>query len=460
MSPALLYMSEIRFDYGLVQGSQRNADGSLRVWATVSHVGALQYAEPTGSRRTEYVDKADLFEPASLNTLAGIPFVSPHSKDLVPSKSEIKGSVLSQHIADHDRGALLTDVVIWDADTIKEIEEGRITGLSLGYKCDLEKREDGKLYQTNRRYYHLAGVKVPRAVNARFHLDSQDPVEDPEIPVMNGVLYHAQKRDDALGSREDFLALGEKYHWDCKPGCDCKRKKRGKKKMKLNFDGIETEVDDSVGVVFQALLARMDAISTRLDMVMQRDPEDDEDEEEEEDVPRKSGKNYKDHLDALEGERDALRAIVDRLDESEEDESEEDEDEEDDEDEEEDEEKEDGKMDSAAIASKIRLITEAAPLLPDYRIDDLAEMSPTAIKRLAIAAMSSRFDIADLETRPPAAIDAIYETLSQNRIRTDAAQRRSLADVVRQDRGVAPPGAVSAAAHAKFASNYKSFLNS
>lgn len=438
----------IRFDYGKVQKSERHPDGSLRVWATVSHRGALSYGNPDGSRRIEYLDDADLFDADSLNTLAGIPYVSPHPQVLTPSVSEVKGLVMSQHIADHGRGALMTDIVVRDPQAIADIESGAITGLSLGYKCKLEQRQDGKLYQTNRRYYHLAGVKVPRAPGARFHLDSQDPDWDLRLPV-NAILFREQFDAADETEKEGLCQVATQFNWDCNDDCNCKDKKtkrKGRKKMQFNLDGNQYEMDDSVGVVLSGILTKLDALAARFDMMNPKD------EEEEEDVERvsKKDKAYKDRLDSLEGERDALAAALDSVRSDKEDAEEEDE---------EDDEEDDEEMDAADwVANKVALISQVSPLV-GLHAKKLATMSNSDIQRLAIRTVDRRFDAEDLATRSPEEISGMFSALI-NSASHASVMRATLGGVVRQDAMPVIPGSVSVQAHAKLANAYSDFLKS
>lgn len=143
--------------------------------------GVFIYTRADGSTRREYRPPEEVFKPASLATLKGIPFIVEHTAGFFHEDGErpIAGTVLGDGVQDGDN--LRAPIVIHLPKTLGDRRE-----LSLAYDLDLEEKPgetpQGERYdaiQRNIRYDHLAGVKRGRAGNARLRLDHDDAASGP-----------------------------------------------------------------------------------------------------------------------------------------------------------------------------------------------------------------------------------------------------------------------------------------
>ncbi|MGL6344110.1 MAG: DUF2213 domain-containing protein, partial [Waterburya sp.] len=80
---------------------------------------------------------------------------------------------MTSNLAIIDGDFLGIAMTITDDKTIDDIVSGRKRQISCGYETEVEKREDGKFYQTHRTGNHIAIVEKGRAgANASIHMDS------------------------------------------------------------------------------------------------------------------------------------------------------------------------------------------------------------------------------------------------------------------------------------------------
>ncbi|MEL6224565.1 MAG: DUF2213 domain-containing protein [Cyanobacteria bacterium J06627_8] len=166
---------EKRLDYGRVSDWEKLDDGRLRVKASVSRVGTLDYRLPDGSTQTEHLTADELFKPTSLETagLAPVTLGHPEVGMVTPAnwrKYSVGATGSKVEARKHD-GLVDVVFVVGDEEAIAAIEEDGIREVSAGYTTEL--RSDGeKLYQTDRKYNHFALVKRGRAgETVRLHLD-------------------------------------------------------------------------------------------------------------------------------------------------------------------------------------------------------------------------------------------------------------------------------------------------
>lgn len=142
----------------------RLGSGAVRLDAAVTRVGVLQYSD---GQRTwgELKDPAEVFSPASLATLPGLPVTVDHPPELVTPTTW--NDVAVGHVGDgvrpeRDTGLVVAPVVVSDADTIARILSGDLVEVSAGYTCAVVEEEgvyDGVPYsarQTDILYNHAA----------------------------------------------------------------------------------------------------------------------------------------------------------------------------------------------------------------------------------------------------------------------------------------------------------------
>lgn len=106
----------------------------------------------------------EVFNPATVASFEGKPFTNDHPYELLDVNNTPiyeKGHVQNVRISD-DRVYLDADIMVKDAQTIQEIENGK-RELSAGYNCDCLQDENGNWYQANIIGNHVALVDKGRA---------------------------------------------------------------------------------------------------------------------------------------------------------------------------------------------------------------------------------------------------------------------------------------------------------
>ena len=168
----------VRFDLAPIVNSEQLEDGRLRVRATFSKVGPLVYVDGDGNTRTEILEADELFRADSLETAGLAPVTLGHPKVGMVTPENYKefavGASGSTVLADKQRGLVEVVFLVGDAEAIEAVKRGDASEVSAGYYANIEDR-NGQLYQTNRRYNHLALVQKGRAgPQVRVHMDSDD----------------------------------------------------------------------------------------------------------------------------------------------------------------------------------------------------------------------------------------------------------------------------------------------
>jgi hypothetical protein len=152
----------------------RTADGYLAASPRIARTGIQVYkgwemGVPEKETVRIYRPEKEVFAPDSLRSYAHKPVTNDHPKEAVTSDNWRKYAV--GHTADEilrDGGFIRIPIMISDANTIQDIEEGK-TQLSLGYTMELDwtpgKAPNGEAYdgvQRNIRANHLALVAAAR----------------------------------------------------------------------------------------------------------------------------------------------------------------------------------------------------------------------------------------------------------------------------------------------------------
>lgn len=260
--PVSLRFDRARFNSNNVE---RLEDGRLRVKATFSRVGPLNYLRSDGTLQTEHVTADELFRPDSLETagLAAVTLGHPPEGMVTPKtwKKHNVGASGSEIKAHREDGLVSVVFVVGDEEAIEAVESGKATEVSAGYTTTVEQRGDGQWYQTNRKYNHLALVERGRAgPSVRLHLDAAD--------------------DWAVMADDSAPADDDEPHNDAKGGCDCMGKYKG------------FEMDEGAIEAFKKMEADMA------------------------DLKKKAVKGDEleaNRIDALEGENEGLKARIDSL---------------------------------------------------------------------------------------------------------------------------------------------------
>lgn len=176
-----------RFDRGQVKGDAFITDeGYIKANAIVTRTGVFLYKNPDGTIRKELRHPDEVFKTDSLDSMKMIPVTNGHPQERLVSAENAKrlaigytGETITQ-----DGEFVLSNLVITDLASIKDVTERNRRELSLGYTVDLIPEEgsyDGQPYnfrQTNIKYNHLSIVDNARAGSeARIALDSFDAEE-------------------------------------------------------------------------------------------------------------------------------------------------------------------------------------------------------------------------------------------------------------------------------------------
>jgi hypothetical protein len=158
---------------------EETEEGYIKLWISVAVANKdLEYFHEDGTKRIEYIDENDLFDPESLKTAIAKPFTINHPPEPVLINNHRKyshGTTLQEII--NDSGRLTVASVITDPDTCQKIKSKEIKYTSSAYRALKIPQDDGRLKQTKRRYNHFALLtddNQPRAgIDSCIILDSK-----------------------------------------------------------------------------------------------------------------------------------------------------------------------------------------------------------------------------------------------------------------------------------------------
>lgn len=155
----------------------------------------------------------EVFSPQTLASFENKPITVEHPNEDVNSenfKEYAVGFVRDVHQGEVDgQPVILGTLVIQDAKTIEEIENGQHTDLSCGYDCDIDDSENPQ--QRNIRGNHVALCEQGRAGNARI-VDSYNGYYDEKEKDNwnNGYAYYFEDDDDYYRALNQVKASGQK----------------------------------------------------------------------------------------------------------------------------------------------------------------------------------------------------------------------------------------------------------
>ena len=217
-----------RFDSMTIGQPTKTAHGFLRVPATVSKVGVLEYPRADGSVWRELVTPEALFDKESMDSAACAPVTNLHPLDAVDAsnaKDHMRGFTGEQPYKDGTDG-LGINLTITDADLIKDIESGKKREMSAGYFAVLDRTPgtyNGQKYdakQVARLHNHFAVVPEGRAghdVRLKMDSNSLELVEEEHLMKfyidgvgeveMTEAMVSAYKAKQAPASNADAAAL-------------------------------------------------------------------------------------------------------------------------------------------------------------------------------------------------------------------------------------------------------------
>jgi hypothetical protein len=151
---------------------RKDRNGRLHVTGRLTRTGVFPYYVG-GKKMLELRPESAVFDPHALETLKAAPVTVDHPRAFVtPRDEEVVGTVTNVYV---DPPYVTGEMVINDETTIKLVEAGKLTEISLGYETDLEKgdSEEYDLVQNNIRYNHaaLGGPGWSRMGDTLLHLD-------------------------------------------------------------------------------------------------------------------------------------------------------------------------------------------------------------------------------------------------------------------------------------------------
>jgi hypothetical protein len=162
-----------------IEKMQKTPDGSRMLGrATVTNIGVFRYPQADGTVMLELRHPDDVFDPASLASLEGLPLTNDHpSTGVNPEnfKFHTVGSVFSPR---NDAYHVTAGLAIADKQAMADVQSGK-RALSCGYDCELVPYTDGYMgmptthRQKRIRYNHVAIVDMGRAgPAAKLRMDS------------------------------------------------------------------------------------------------------------------------------------------------------------------------------------------------------------------------------------------------------------------------------------------------
>ena len=246
---------DYRIDKGGRITSKVDDNGYLRIDGVVAHVGILEYMDDDGTVIREFVPEETLFEPASLESLAGAPVTLQHPPVMVtPSnyKEYSQGSVNGMPKRDGDN--LIASMLVIGNEALHAVEYDGVSELSPGYSVDLDETPgewQGQKYdrvQRNRRYNHQAIVDAARGgsvCSLRFDGANVPNNEDnsmTQIKLPGGGTVEVADAATAATINAAIAKQGKRL--DSTKGQLKKLVKAIAPKLKLDADTVMTESDD------------------------------------------------------------------------------------------------------------------------------------------------------------------------------------------------------------------------
>lgn len=267
-------MSEtsFRYDVAPIEKYEVTPEGYLRAWATIARTGVQMYSDANGGTRREYRPEKEVASPESLASFAGKAVTLEHPPILLDSANTKNYQIgFSGTEVVYDNGFVRAVMTITDKDAIEKIMRGDVKEVSAGYRVEYDPTpgvtENGENYDGTQRAIngnHIAVVRRGRAgPQVKLHLDRLDAASPQLLP-----------------NKEDPSMIA-----------------------KINFDGAEFEVSESVALAITK--EREDAKMSYEDMKKKYDAMMSEASKMKEEMDAME-KTMKGKCDAAEGRADAL----------------------------------------------------------------------------------------------------------------------------------------------------------
>lgn len=138
-----------------IKNWEESRDGYMKLWLSI---GVPNQDLNYDGNRIEFIDKADLINPESINTAVGRPVVLNHPPVAVTANqfNNFAGGVSLQEYAQDSDGTVYMASVLWDDKLKSGVRNKEYTHTSSAYYATKTPNLDGKIKQTNRKYDHFA----------------------------------------------------------------------------------------------------------------------------------------------------------------------------------------------------------------------------------------------------------------------------------------------------------------
>lgn len=243
-----------------------DSNGFMTIPARLTRVGVFNYTLPDGSIQRQLRHPDDVFDSESLSSLVGLPFTNNHPKMLLDNKNAKNLTVGFVMDIDKDNKYVNGKVKVIDADTIKDIQSGKLE-VSCGYSADTVDEKgsfNGEVYdvrQKNIRYNHVSLVNKGRAgKEVRLLMDSSENTIISDELTEQTPIKEVVMEKIMLGGKEfevsPELAAAFKAHMEQMQGeMDSKSKDMV---PKADFEKVQTESKD-MGAKVEQTQAKLDA---------------------------------------------------------------------------------------------------------------------------------------------------------------------------------------------------------
>jgi len=366
-------MSEtsFRYDVAPIEKYELTPEGYLRAWATIARTGVQMYSDADGSVRREYRPEQEVASPESLASFAGKAITLEHPPILLDSSNTKDYQVgFSGTEVVYDNGFVRAVMTITDKNAIEKIMKGDAKEVSAGYRVEYDSTpgvtDDGENYDGIQRAIsgnHIAVVRRGRAgPQVKLHLDRLDAA-DPQLLLI--------KEEPSMTA-------------------------------KVNFDGAEFEVSESVALAITK--ERDDAKMSYEDMKKKYDE------------MMSSASKMKEEMDAMkkemQGKCDAAEGRADALEQ----------------------ELEAAKAD-LAVAGQVNidsLVEERVALIDKARtnLDSEFDFAGKSAREIMEASIKAVRGDADLSERSDDYVQAVFDTLAEAAPRSDSASTDELRKAV------------------------------
>lgn len=205
---------EQRFDVSSIKrGVKIMSQGFLKIPASLTRVGVLEYTRMDGSKVRELRHPDEVFNPESISTLESAPLITGTHRMVYPENvKEAQVGVVSERL-DRVGNVLDGHIVVQDAATISQVQSKELVELSPGYTCRVDRTPgewNGERYDQIQRkiiYNHVMllpkghgrqGSEVSLRMDAAFSAIPEEGVRTMKVRVsLNGIEHEVEVADNA-----------------------------------------------------------------------------------------------------------------------------------------------------------------------------------------------------------------------------------------------------------------------